>query len=174
MQNWLKPLTLVWWPQVGTLETAADLSWGSASFPPPAESTGPASKGNVGTLGLSRGRLRGQSDAHMLWADILPLCFPAEASFQQMLRVKKTRAVTNTVWLVRHYPKLCCRMSRSCQTLLESIGIESINQCPLRGFLSALSWPQLAQKWPTSINLSAQSGYLLPRKSSLVFLKQQS
>lgn len=80
---------------------------------------------------LSRGRLRGQSEAHMPLADILPLCFPAEASFEQMLRVKKIRVVRNIVWLVRHYPKLHCRMPASCQTLLESTGVKSIHQCPL-------------------------------------------
>lgn len=46
-------------------EKADDLCWGPVSFPPSAQSTGPLSKGDLRTAGLSRGRLRGQS-AHML------------------------------------------------------------------------------------------------------------
>lgn len=72
-------------------------------------STEPVKKGSWGHQ-LSRGHLRGQLEAHMPLADILPLSFPAEASFEQMLRIKNIRIVRNTVWLVRHYPKFPCRM----------------------------------------------------------------
>lgn len=118
----------------------------------------PVSTGDLGTSGLSRGHLRGQSDTHMLCADISHCVFLLRHHSNRCSELRRSE-LSQTVWPVRHYPN-CAAWCQYCQMLLVSKASIII----LFGDSSEHSHGCILAMWHKNyhcINHLAQKGYLL-------------